>query len=620
MKLRTLITICFTGLALSLAAQQNEDVELAEQYMSEGEYAKAKLYFEKLYGTAPERNYYKKLLECYIRLDMPKDAEKLIKKQQKREPFEVEYKVDMGLLYRDTDQKGKAKQIFDKLISKLDPSFESVEQLATAFQAANELDYALKTYLKAKKLIKNYGFNFEIASIYNQQKEYDKMIGEYLDVLEKGSSYVQSVQNALQTNLDPDPENIKKQMLKTELLRRIQKNPDQPVYSEMIIWVFIQEKNFYGAFMQAKALDKRKKEDGFRLYNLGAVSLNNQEYDVASECFQYVVDKGPQTRFYDNARMKVVKVLQEKITRTGKYTEKDLTELDNSYSAVVKDLGKSWRTVNFIRDWAKLKAEYLNDKDKAVELLSAAITMGGTVPQDKARCKIALADVYLMYGAIWDANLLYLQVEKDFKHDRLGEEAKFKSAKVSFYAGDFAWSKAQLDVLKASTSKLIANDAMRLSLLITDNTIVDTNKTPLMMFARADLLLYRNKSKEALVALDSISSQFPGHSLTDEVLFKRFQVYKKNQDFEKAAAELTTLVSDYSQDILADDALYELATMNEFVFKDNAKAVDLYKQLLLNFPGSLYADPSRKSMRKLREKDKFFRGEKEGDIQIKEWE
>lgn len=620
MKFRTLIALCFTGLTLTISAQQNEDVELAEQYMSEGEYGKAKLYFEKLYNTSPERNYYKKLLECYVKLDMAKDAEKLIKKQQKREPFDVEYKVDMGLLYRDTDQKGKAKQIFDKLISKLDPSFESVEQLATAFQAANELDYALKTYLKAKKLIKNYGFNFEIASIYNQQKEYDKMISEYLDVLEKGSSYVQSVQNALQTNLDPDPENIKKSMLKTELLRRIQKNPDQPVYSEMIIWVFIQEKNFYGAFMQAKALDKRKKEDGFRLYNLGAVSLNNQEYDVASECFQYVVDKGPETRFYDNARMKVVKVLQEKITRTGKYTEKDLTELDNSYSVVVKDLGKSWRTINFIRDWAKLKAEYLNDKDKAVELLTEAIKMGGTVPQDKARCKIALADVYLMYGAIWDANLLYMQVEKDFKHDRLGEEAKFKSAKVSFYAGDFSWSKAQLDVLKASTSKLIANDAMRLSLLITDNTIIDTNKIPLMMFARADLLLYRNKSKEALVALDSISSQYPGHSLTDEVLFKRYQVFKKNQDFEKAAAELTTLVSNYSQDILADDALYELATMNEFVFKDNAKAADLYKQLVLNFPSSLYADPSRKSMRKLRAKEKFIKGEKDGGIQIKEWE
>lgn len=597
---KSILFILF-GLAVISGFSQTTDEQLARQYLDAEEYDKAKLYYEKLYEANDSRDNFRNLLLCYEKLNELNDAEKHIKKHIRRNPGELEFEVALGVFYKNHDETSKAKKLFEGLIKDLDPNYEDIITLANAFQANRELDYALETYLKGRKLMKNtYPFYFEVASIYNQKHEYEKMISEYLNVLDEGESYMQSVQNALQTNLDPDPDNIKKNLLKQELLRRIQKNANNAAYSEMLIWVFIQEKNFNGAYIQAKALDKRNKEDGHRLFALAQLALNNLDFDVAEKCYNYVIEKGPQTYYYYNARMQLVKALQTKIEQTGAYTEQDLKTLDEAYASTVEDLGKSYRTINFIKDWAHLKAFYLNDKDKAISLLQEAVKMANIKPEDRARCKLELADVYVMYGAVWDASLLYSQVEKDFKHDRLGEMAKFKNAKISFYTGDFNWAKAQLDVLKASTSKLIANDAMRLSLLITDNTIVDTNKTPLMMFARADLLLYRNETARAVELLDSIKSEFPGHSLADEILFKRYEIEKRQQNFKKAAEYLNELVQGYPYDILADDALYELARMNEYQFNDKEKALELYKQLLLNFPGSLYADDARKHLRNLR--------------------
>ena len=67
--------------------------------------------------------------------------------------------------------------------------------------------------------------------------------------------------------------------------------------------------------------------------------------------------------------------------------------------------------------------------------------------------------------------------------------------------------RGQLDILKAATSKLIANDAMELSLLISDNIEEDSLTTPLQMYARADLLEFRNLDNDALAVLDSVIAE-----------------------------------------------------------------------------------------------------------------
>ena len=89
-----------------------------------------------------------------------------------------------------------------------------------------------------------------------------------------------------------------------------------------------------------------------------------------------------------------------------------------------------------------------------------------------------LANILVLEDKIWEASLMYLQIEKQFKDDQLGHLAKFKNAQVYYFSGEYDWCQAQLKVLKASTSKLIANDALELSVLISDNYNMDTSELP----------------------------------------------------------------------------------------------------------------------------------------------
>lgn len=597
--------ILFTFLIITLSnttvfAQNNTDEELANQYFYNKEFDKATVYFEKLFDKYPAQPYYLKLIDCYVELKEFKNAEKLIKRQQKQKPLELNYNVDLAYIYKISEKENDAKQLNEKTIKQLIPNQEQVINLAQAFQFRRETDYAIQTYLQGRKLLKDvFPFNFDLAQLYNSIGKTENMIREYLDVLEIQESYIQSVQNALQNNLYDDDKGEKKGVLKTLLLEYVQKEPDKRVFSEMLIWVYIQDDNYFGAFIQAKALDKRFKEFGDRIINLGLLSQENKDYETAIKCYQYVIGKGADGYYYVNAKMELVNVLTKKITSSNNYTETDLGELERNYLSTLSELGKTAATSPLIRGLANLQTFYLHQPEKAIDLLNEVLTLPGMSAHDVAQTKIELADVFLFTNEIWDASLLYSQVEKAYKYDELGETAKFKNAKISFYTGDFAWSKAQLDVLKASTSKLIANDAMELSLLITDNIGIDTNEAPLLLFAKADLLSFQNKNDEALILLDSLKNEFSNHAINDEVLYKRYKINYKNHKIDEAIENLNEIIKKYPTDLLGDDALFNLAQIYDNDKNDKGKAKELYKKLLFDYQNSIYGVDARKRYREL---------------------
>lgn len=579
---------------------QNTDVELANSYFSAKEYDKAVVYYEKLFNKTDEKTFYSRLLICFIELEEFKNGEKLIKRQLKKNPFDPAYHADLAHLYKVSGDENEAKETAEKAIKQLMPNQQLIHELATAFLRYQELDHALATYLHGRKLLKgSYPFNFELAQIYSLQGKTTDMLEEYLDILAYQESYIQSVQNALQTALYPDEEGAKKEQLKTLLIKNIQKHPDKRVFSEMLIWVYIQESNYQGAFIQAKALDKRFKEFGQRIIALAELSLENKDYETAIQCYQYVISKGPDGYYYIPAKMELVNVYNQKIIASSKYTPEDLLGLEKTYLSTLSELGKTAATSPLLKGLAHLQAFYLHQPQKAINLLNETMTITGLKAHDIAQIKIELADVYLFTGEIWEASLLYSQVEKAYKYDQLGETAKFKNAKISFYTGDFAWAKAQLDVLKASTSKLISNDAMQLSILITDNIGIDTTQAPLLIYAKADLLAFQNKHQEALKMLDSLAQTFPIHTINDDILYKKYQIYNQQKNFDEAAIQLQKIIDDYSYDILADDAIYHLAQLFDYELNNKERAANLYKKILFDFQDSIYGVDARKRYREL---------------------
>ncbi|MCF8365783.1 MAG: tetratricopeptide repeat protein [Bacteroidales bacterium] len=580
--------------------EKPDDEKIALEYFKNKEYEKALVLYEKLFGEKGTRFFYTYYMYCLIELQDYDKALKVIRKEQRTNPETLRYIVDEGFIYSLEGNQQKATKLFDEALEKLSADRGQINDLAGAYTSRGQTDYAIQTYLRGRKLIVDYQFNLELAGIYQRLENYPDMVNEYLNLLESDLTRNEYIRGRLQSSLADDDEGIVGEAIRTELLRRVQKSPDKVYYSEMLIWYSIQQKDFEMALLQSKSLDRRFGEEGSRILDLANVCLSNQAFDEAIDAYDYVIKKGNDNVFYLDARIGLLNTRYLKVTSRFDYTREDLYALETEYHGALAEFGENSNTVPIMKYLAHLQAFYLDKIDESITLLRKALDMPAVPKQLLAECKIELADVLLFSGEQWDATLLYSQVDYDFKNDPIGFMAKFKNAKLSYYIGEFGWSKTQLDVLKAATSKLIANDAMDLSLLISDNIDLDSSYTALRYFAHADLLIYRNNLDEALGTLDSVQMVALWHPLHDEVLYRKAEIMLEKGKFEVADSLFAKVTEMYPDDILADNALMKRAELFDYYFKNTNQAMLLYQQLMLDYPGSLFVVDARKRFRELR--------------------
>lgn len=604
MKIRgtLLCIILFFLTASALHAQKRRDNDkLALQFFEKGEFEKANTYFADLFDAQPQAwftMYYNSLIGAR---DFSK-AEKITKKMLKATPKNSALYIYLGKIYGLSGDPKREKDAYEKAIKELNPVQPDIENLASAFKQEKQLDCAISVYNKARKANPDYPYFYERAEIYKEKNEFQNMISEYLDALEFKNSELQTVQMQLQNSLGYDDEKggIYNPLLRTELQRRILKHPENEVLAEFLIFILKQQRDFEGAFIQCRALDKRLREDGQRLIDLGRICRSNANYELATRCYQYVIDKGSGGSFSDLAALEILGVEYLALTARPSPVQSELIQLEAKLEKGRTLYVRSGFADIIVKQLATLRAYYLDKPTEAITLLSEAIADVSADATQKADYKLLLGDIYLLSGEIWEASLLYSQVEKSFKFESIGNEAKFRNAKLSYYAGDFLWAKSQLDVLKGSTTKLIANDALDLSLIITDAIGVDTNEAPLKMFSSADLLILQHHYKQAVQRMDSINLLFNSHTLGDDINFKKATVFEQLGKWTEAEEMYKAILEFYPEDLYGDDALFKLAELYDFKIKDSGKAQKMYEDMLLLYPASIYAVECRKRFRQLR--------------------
>jgi TolA-binding protein len=458
-------------------------------------------------------------------------------------------------------------------------------------------DYAVKALIAGRKLLgDDNAFAYDLISIYRFQKNKTMLVQEYLNVIEKNPVAMQQAQGVLSAIFE---DNADYDLLKSTLLRRLQKDPQNVPYAEMLTWQYIQQKDYEMALRQSIALDKRLKEPGDRIYDLSWLLISNKAYPTAVDALQYLISKGSDSQYYIPAKIQMLNTKNQMLTG-GKFTIGELQQLEKEYLGLLSEFGKVSNTAFAMRQLGNLQAFYLNKPKEAQKLLEELIQVSNLPASILGQAKLDLADVYILTGEVWEANLTYGQVEKQFADQPMGQEAKFRNARLSYYMGDFAWAKTQLDVLKASTSQLIANDALNLGLLIQENTASDADTNALKSYAYTDLLIFKNQLPSALASLDSINTKYPSNSLADDILMAKAKIYLKQNDFQKAAVQLQNITDNYKFDLWADDALFMLADLYENKLSDSEKAKGLYQKIITDYPGSLFVIEARKRFRNLR--------------------
>jgi tetratricopeptide (TPR) repeat protein len=605
MKPKVLLLLMLTGLLITacpgkIMAQQTEE-QLGVQYYNNRELDKALATFEVLFSKNPSQFNYLYYTNTLFELKDFDKAEKVIKKQLKASPNDPHFQVDLGYLYIMQGEITKGRKMYENCLKDLQPDKMQIYNLTYAFSNRRETDYVIRTYLRGRALLNDpSAFSFELAYTYEMLGSTEQMIDEYLNLILSNPQQISLVENRLQAWLSDDVDNTKNDTYRAVLLKKSQQNPDELLYNELLLWHSVQQKDFPFALVQAKALDRRYGENGQRVFDLAALCVSNENYVAAIDGYKYIIKKNNGSDLAMRSRIELINTEFRQYKSLFVQDRNKLLLMQQDYVSLLNELGKTPFTVPMILNLAHLQAFYLGETDQAIELLLQAISISKISLASQAECKLELADIYLFSDEQWEATLLYSQVEKTFKNEPLGHEAKFRNAKLSFYIGEFGWALAQLDVLKAATSKLIANDALELSLMISDNIEEDSLTVPLSMYAKADLLEFRNRDSDALAVLDSISVLYPMHSIADNVLFKKAEIYSKNGKFDMAATNYSEIIEKYQYDLLADDALFNLAGLYENQLNNKSKAMELYEKILTQFPGSLYVVEARKHFRALR--------------------
>lgn len=585
-----------------MLAQKNTDDKLAMQFYEQKQYDKAASYFDNLYDKNPDA-YFTYYYKCLVEIKEYGKAEKVLKKQIKRNETAYQLYVWLGKLYKIQNNPDKEKEQYNKAIKELIPLQSYVFVLAHAFEDEELYDYALEVYKKGRKETKDsYPYYYEIAEIYKKKGDLKAMVNEYLDAVEFRESELYTAQANLQQSLGYDDKNggFNNPILKQELQKRIQQHSDKTIFSEFLIFLLNQQKDFEGSYVQNKALDKREKSDGTRLMDLAKLCVSNENYVVAEKCYLYVISKGKDNPYFDIANIEKLNANYLQITTQPNPSTDAILTLNTNIEEAIKQYGITNLTVTLIKKSALLKAYYLNKPQEAIQTLEEVITQYTFDKNILAEIKLDLGDMNLLAGNIWDASLLYSQVEKDFKYEPVGQGAKFRNAKLSYYASDFAWAKTQCDVLKGATSKTIANDALDLSLIITDAIGIDTNTVPLSMFASAELLILQHQYDRAIARLDSINLVFNEHTLGDDIYYKKADIYKRTNHYVEAIKMYENILEFYPNELYGDDALFKEAELYERYINDKEKAKQLYQDMLTKYPGSIYVVESRKRYRDLR--------------------
>ena len=577
----------------------NANVRLANQYYINGEYEKAAILYDKLYTQNNRQEYYlSKYVDCLLALEAYDKAETSIQSHLAKYPESSTLYVTYGKLLERQGRQDEADAQYQQAIDHLPADRFQVIQLANLFMAQANYDLAEKTYEKGLKILKDKAdFSYYMAEMYRRKGDQPKMIHYYLESLDEVPARLQQTKSLFQRFLYEDD----LAELQSQLYERLQSNPDALQYNDLLSWVFVQQKAYDRALRQEMALDRRLGENGMRVFNLGEIALNAHDFPTAINAYKYILnDKGPTCPFYMESKRKSLIAKREELAEGGSFNPDELKELETEFETFIQEVGTNAQTALIVMDLAKLEAFYLKDLKKAITILEDLKSTPGVNDFLLAQIKLQLADYYLMDGNIWDATLLYSQVDKAFKEEEIGEEARFKNARLSYFAGDFEWAQKQFDILKASTSKLIANDALDHSIFVMDNLGLDTTARPLKMYADAELLAFQNRDQEAEVKLDSLQQQYPDHGLDDDVLYLKAGLAEKDRDFQTAANLYEEIVTQHADEIRADNALFKLASLYEYELVDLEKAKSLYEKLFIEFSNSTFAVDARKRYRILR--------------------
>ena len=580
----------FLFCVLSFVCEAQKE-QLAQNYFDRGEFEKALINYQDLIKEQPYNSYYyQKTVDCYQQLKQFEKSQALILDRLEKYK-QGSFLVDLGFNYQLQKNTIQAKKQFDLAIDRIKKNPDEVYNIAITFEQKSLIDYALLAYQTALLLNSKYQFNYQIAVLYGQKGDVDKMIDTFLNESFQNPLNTVRIQNQLSRFMIEDKSLAFNETLKKALLIRIQKSQDV-FWNEYLSWYYVQMKEYGKAFIQEKAIYKRNPESFNSIVGLGQLAIEEKDQESATEILTFVLQN---TQDLD-LQIQANSYLMDAKIKTAQ--EKDYPKINQELDDLLKQFGISPYTLSLQKLKAHFVAFNLKESEKSKTMLKKALELP-LQPNQTAEIKMELADVFLFEEKFNQALLYYSQIQEEGNNSQLAQEASLKIAKTSYFKTDFEWASHQLKILKSTSTSLIANDALDLFLLINDNTVEDSTQVALKKFARADFLLFQDKKQDALLAFQNILKEHKGKEIEAVTLLRIGKIYEKLSDFNQALSYYNQIINNNKESIYIDEALFFSAEIY-LQLNDVEKAKPLYEALIFKHEDSIYYVEAQKKFRKIR--------------------
>jgi len=592
--MKSLICLFFGMFTFVLSAQT--DYDLAENYFNKGEFEKALILFQKLHNSNPTNsNLVFRIIEIQQELQHFDEAEMFVKSQlsTRNNPQML---VELGYNFQLQNKMEKAKENYQQAIDVAKSVPNYTYAIGLRFEEHSLVSQAIEVYKRALNQTQNPNYEYRLAGLYAEQKDVQNMFLSYLNFTENNPTYLNQVLRLFGDYISDQSDSEYNQILKKIVLKKL-KSSSNIFWNQMLSWLYVQQQDFKKAFLLERSIFRRNNNSLQGIIDVGMMAKSAKNYTVTFEVFEYVIQNAQDSRLIIEANRQL---LELELVRT---TSPDLKQIKTKYNTLLDRYGLNSETVELQLSYADFLVLHFQQKPKAISFLKSALGQNLS-PTDLGRIKLKLADILVANSQFNQALLYYAQVQTSLKNSTLAQEARFKSARTSYYKGDFDWAENQLKVLKASTSQLIANDALDLQLLITDHKFGDSLQIPLRLYAKADFLTFQNKKAEAISVLDKLISEQNTHAIVDEALLLQAELFESTTQHQKAKENYLRIIGDFSSEILIDDAHFALAELYRKVLDQPEQSIQHYEKIIFNHPDSIHFVESKKHFRNLREKSK----------------
>ncbi len=577
-----------------------QELTLALQYMRNREWEKAEIVLQELLQKREDRVFVQYYLQVLAEQRKAKEIDKVASKYRRLIKTQPDLLVDIGNAYRTCGELKKAEKIYQESINEALSDRNKTTTIANRFISLREFDKAEKIYLEAQKKNLGYSFDQELAYLYYLMRNHEKMIDIYLNLLVQSDAFLQMVQNRLNNAIYTDTDKSLLDLLENRLLVKIQEYPNREVFSELLLWNYLQSNNFAKAYIQARALDLRKKQVGERLLPLATSALEANDYQTSLKALDDIIATGEQNPFYFEAYVRKMDVLHQRIKNRIDFSPESTAQTLDFFQQAINRFGISVATFDMVLKYTELLTHIAGKTNEAMSLLDRLDALRGLNSQQKTQIEMQRADIYLTSDKLWDAALIYAKIERQQKDTPLGSEAKFRKAKIAFYQHEFEWAKSQIDILKASTSKLIANDAIELSIHLYEAwSEIDSTQKELKTFATAMLRFDQQRFDECLNYLDTLTRAANSYLVVEAVNLKA-KILIDRAKYADAVELLTSTISKYSYETNIDRSIYLAGSLMLEKLAKTREGIDLLTRLLKNHPSSIYVIEARQKIQQYR--------------------